>query len=142
MATIYYDTDADPRALAGKTIAVIGYGSQGHAHAQNLRDSGCEVVIGLAAGSKSWATAERDGFDVREVADAARNADVIVILVPDPRHRAVYEKIAPGSHGEVEYKFLHSEEVSRCTALTKQGKLCRNDAEHLSDFCKTHSRKT
>ena len=95
MATIYYDADADPRALADKTIAVIGYGSQGHAHAQNLRDSGCAVFIGLAAGSKSWAAAERDGFDVREVADAARNADVIVILVPDPKHRAVYEKIAP-----------------------------------------------
>ena len=53
MATIYYDTDADPRALGGKTIAVIGYGSQGHAHAQNLRDSGCQVVVGLAEGSRS-----------------------------------------------------------------------------------------
>src|SRR5256886_10454057 len=95
MATIYYDRDADPRALAGKTIAVIGYGSQGHAHAQNLRDSGCDVVVGLAAGSRSWATAERDGFDVREAAHAARNADVVVILVPDPKHRAVYEAIAP-----------------------------------------------
>jgi len=95
MATIYYESDCDPSALSGKTIAVIGYGSQGHAHAQNLRDSGHAVVIGLAEGSKSWATAERDGFDVREVADAARNADVIVILVPDPKHRAVYEKIAP-----------------------------------------------
>ncbi len=94
MATIYYDTDADPRALAGKTIAVVGYGSQGHAHAQNLRDSGCDVVIGLAAGSKSWAIAERDGFDVREVADAARKADVVVILVPDPKHRAVYDAIS------------------------------------------------
>ena len=95
MATIYYDKDADPRALAGKTIAVIGYGSQGHAHAQNLRDSGHSVVIGLAAGSKSRATAERDGFEVRAVADAARGADVIVILVPDPKHRSVYEQIAP-----------------------------------------------
>ncbi|MDP9266516.1 MAG: NAD(P)-binding domain-containing protein, partial [Chloroflexota bacterium] len=95
MATIYYDKDADPRGLAGKTIAVIGYGSQGHAHAQNLRDSGCDVVVGLAEGSRSRAVAERDGFAVREVADAARSADVIVILVPDPKHRAVYERIAP-----------------------------------------------
>src|SRR2546428_253066 len=64
MATIYYDKDVDPKALKGKTIAVIGYGSQGHAHAQNLRDSGYDVVVGLAAGSKSWAKAEKEGFTV------------------------------------------------------------------------------
>ena len=92
MATIYYDKDADPRALAGKTIAVIGYGSQGHAHAQNLRDSGCEVIVGLQAGSKSWAKAEHDGFTVREVGDAARHADVVVLLAPDQHHRAIYER--------------------------------------------------
>src|SRR5919201_1871369 len=79
MATIYYDKDADPRALRGKTIAVIGYGSQGHAHAQNLRDSGQEVIVGLQAGSKSWEKAERDGFSVRETADAARGADVLAV---------------------------------------------------------------
>ena len=95
MAKIYYDSDADPQALTGKTIAVIGYGSQGHAHAQNLRDSGCSVVIGLAAGSKSRASAERDGFTVLEVAEAAKGADIIVILAPDPTHRRVYEQIAP-----------------------------------------------
>src|SRR2546428_9121103 len=95
MATVYYDTDADPRALRGKTIAVIGYGSQGHAHAQNLRDSGCDVVVGLQAGSKSWAKAELDGFTVRETADAARGADVIALLVPDQHHREAYAKIAP-----------------------------------------------
>jgi ketol-acid reductoisomerase len=92
MATIYYDSDADPRALKGKTIAVIGYGSQGHAHAQNLRDSGFEVIVGLQAGSKSWAKAERDGFTVREAKDAACNADVIALLVPDQHHRSVYER--------------------------------------------------
>ncbi len=95
MATIYYDSDADPRALKGKTIAVIGYGSQGHAHAQNLKDSGYQVVVGLAAGSKSWEKAERDGFTVRETADAARNADVVALLVPDQQHHDAYEKIAP-----------------------------------------------
>jgi len=95
MATIYYDSDADPRALKGKTIAVIGYGSQGHAHAQNLRDSGQQVVVGLQAGSKSWAKAERDGFEVRETADAARGADLIALLVPDQNHRAAYARIAP-----------------------------------------------
>ena len=92
MATVYYDADADPRALRGKTIAVIGYGSQGHAHAQNLRDSGHDVIVGLQAGSNSWSKAEHDGFTVREVGDAARNADVIVLLVPDQHHRSVYEK--------------------------------------------------
>src|SRR5947207_6307829 len=95
MATIYYDKDADPKALRGKTIAVIGYGSQGHAHAQNLRDSGYEVIVGLAAGSKSWEKAERDGFTVRETADAARNADVVALLVPDQHHKEAFEKIAP-----------------------------------------------
>jgi ketol-acid reductoisomerase len=92
MATVYYDKDADPRALRGKTIAVIGYGSQGHAHAQNLRDSGHDVIVGLQEGSRSWAKAEHDGFAVREVADAARNADVVVLLVPDQHHRTAYER--------------------------------------------------
>src|SRR3989337_822031 len=96
MATIYYDRDADPAAITGKIVAVIGYGSQGHAHAQNLRDSGCQVVVGLAAGSKSWAKAVDDGFDVRAVADAVRGADVVALLVPDQHHRDVFEdSIAP-----------------------------------------------
>ncbi|HVR89388.1 MAG TPA: ketol-acid reductoisomerase [Candidatus Limnocylindria bacterium] len=100
MATIYYDKDADPSDIAGKTIAVIGYGSQGHAHAQNLRDSGCDVIVGLRAGSKSWAVAERDGFAVREVVDAAKSADIVVLLVHDPQHREVYERIAPSMGGK------------------------------------------
>ena len=94
MATVFYDKDVDPKALRGKTIAVIGYGSQGHAHAQNLRDSGYEVIVGLQAGSKSWAKAEQDGFTVRETADAARNADVVALLVPDQQHHDAYQKIA------------------------------------------------
>ncbi len=94
-ATIYYEKDADPKALAGKTIAIIGYGSQGHAHAQNLRDSGYEVVVGLQAGSRSWGKALTDGFDVREVVDAAKHADVVAILAPDPSHRGIWERIAP-----------------------------------------------
>jgi ketol-acid reductoisomerase len=92
MAEIKYDSDVDRRALQGATIAVIGYGSQGHAHALNLRDSGHDVVVGLAAGSKSWAKAEADGFTVREAADAACNADVVALLVPDQHHRSVYER--------------------------------------------------
>ena len=86
MATIYYDKDADPTALRGKTIAVIGYGSQGHAHAQNLKDSGYNVVVGLAKGSKSWEKAERDGFSVKETGEAALNADLVALLVPDQYH--------------------------------------------------------
>ncbi|MBM4434799.1 MAG: ketol-acid reductoisomerase [Chloroflexi bacterium] len=96
MADIRYEADVDPRALQGATIAVIGYGSQGHAHALNLRDSGHQVVVGLAAGSRSWAKAEAEGLQVREARDAARGADVIALLVPDQHHRAAYEHaIAP-----------------------------------------------
>ncbi|HKW77616.1 MAG TPA: ketol-acid reductoisomerase [Candidatus Limnocylindria bacterium] len=92
MATVYYEKDADPTALRNTVIAVLGYGSQGHAHAQNLRDSGHDVVVGLQAGSKSWAKAEQDGFTVRESKDAACNADVIALLVPDQHHRSVFER--------------------------------------------------
>jgi len=96
VATVYYEKDADPKALAGKTIAVIGYGSQGHAHAQNLRDSGNKVIVGLAAGSKSKAKAEADGFQVLEPTAAAKAADVVVILAPDPQHGAIWNEIKTG----------------------------------------------
>ena len=92
MANIYYDDDADLSRLKGKKIAVIGYGSQGHAHAQNLKDSGCDVVVGLYEGSKSWAKAEGDGLRVAKVADAARESDIIMILLPDTVQRDVYEQ--------------------------------------------------
>src|SRR5512132_2162757 len=117
MATVYYDTDADPRALQGKTIAVVGYGSQGHAHALNLRDSGHQVVVGLQAGSKSWQKAEADGFSVREVADAVRNADLVALLVPDQNHRAAWEPatrptLRPGTTLLVAHAFsVHFKEV-------------------------------
>ena len=75
-ARMYYDDDADLEALGGQTVAVIGYGSQGHAHAQNLRESGVDVVVGLAPGSKSRALAEEAGLRVADVADAVREADV------------------------------------------------------------------
>ncbi len=92
MATIYGDTHADPGVLRGKTIAVIGYGSQGQAQALNLRDSGVPVVVGLRSGSAAWTRAEVDGVEVREISDAARYADLVVLLVPDEQHRAVYER--------------------------------------------------
>ena len=90
-ARMYYDNDADPAALDGQTVAIIGYGSQGHAHALNLHESGINVVVGLADGSKSKALAEGAGLEVRTVADAVKAADVIMILVPDTSQKAVYD---------------------------------------------------
>jgi ketol-acid reductoisomerase len=90
-AKMYYDADADLAALDGQTVAVIGYGSQGHAHAQNLRDSGVRVIVGLADGSKSRSIAEAAGFEVPTVADAVRQADVIMIAVPDTLQKSVYD---------------------------------------------------
>ena len=80
MARMYYEKDCDLNKLNGKTIAIVGYGSQGHAHALNLRDSGCDVIIGLRKGGKSWPVAEADGFEVMTVPEATKRADVIMIL--------------------------------------------------------------
>jgi len=96
MARIYYDQDAPLEPLRDRTVAVIGYGSQGHAHALNLRDSGIDVVVGLYQGSGSWAKAEAEGLAVATVADAARRADVVAMLAPDHVQRGVYDRdIAP-----------------------------------------------
>jgi len=96
MAKMYYDKDADLSLLNGKTVAIIGYGSQGHAHALNLRDSGVKVVVGLPAGSKSRAKAEAEKLPVMSVAEAAKAADVVMILVPDTKQAEVYKNdIAP-----------------------------------------------
>ena len=95
-AKIYYDQDADLGLLKGKKIAIIGYGSQGHAHALNLRDSGQDVVVGLYKGSQSWSKAEKDGLKVLSVAEAAQMADVIMILLPDQSQRQVYEESIKG----------------------------------------------
>ena len=96
MTTVLYDKDADLRLLSGKTVAVLGYGSQGHAHAQNLRDSGVSVVVGLQEGSKSKARAEKDGFDVFSVREAVSRADVVIFLMPDHIQAQVYrESVAP-----------------------------------------------
>ena len=96
MAKLYYDKDADPSVLAGRTVAVIGYGSQGHAHALNLRDSGVTVVVGLRPGSASRAAAEQQGLTVLAVDEAAREGDVVMLLAPDTEQQVVYrESIAP-----------------------------------------------
>jgi ketol-acid reductoisomerase len=92
MAIMYYDKDCDPKALAGKTIAVIGYGSQGHAHALNLKDSGHKVIVGLYEGSKSWKEAESKGFKVMTAADAAKAADFIMILINDEKQAKLYKE--------------------------------------------------
>ncbi|MGQ9887379.1 MAG: ketol-acid reductoisomerase [Aggregatilineales bacterium] len=102
MATLYYDQDADLALLTGKTVAVIGYGSQGHAHALNAHDNGVHVVVGLHEGSKSWAKALADGLEVMPVADATRAADIVVILIPDTLQPVVYresvrDNLKPGS---------------------------------------------
>src|SRR5579875_2107045 len=95
-ATIYYAADADPVLIAGRTVAVVGYGSQGHAHALNLRDSGIDVRVGLRPGSSSRAKAESVGLPVTTVEQAAAESDVVVLLAPDPDHATVFEaSIAP-----------------------------------------------
>ena len=89
---IYYQEDCNLSILEGKTIAVIGYGSQGHAHALNAKESGCNVIIGLYEGSKSWAKAEAQGFKVYTAAEAAKKADIIMILINDEKQAAMYKK--------------------------------------------------
>ncbi|MDD5796196.1 MAG: NAD(P)-dependent oxidoreductase, partial [Oscillospiraceae bacterium] len=91
-AKIFYQSDCNLSLLDGKTIAIIGYGSQGHAHALNLKDSGCDVIIGLYEGSKSWKKAEDQGFKVYTAAEAAKKADIIMILINDEKQAAMYKK--------------------------------------------------
>ncbi len=96
MSKMYYNKDAELKFLEGKKVAIIGYGSQGHAHALNLKESGIEVVVGLYEGSKSWAKAEANGLEVKSVAEASKSADVIMILAPDTKQKKLYEEsIAP-----------------------------------------------
>ncbi len=91
-AKIYYQKDCDLNLLKGKTVAIIGYGSQGHAHALNLKDSGVNVIVGLYEGSKSWAKAEKQGMKVYTAAEAAKQADIIMILINDEKQAAMYKK--------------------------------------------------
>jgi len=108
MSKMYYDKDCDASLLKGKTVAVIGYGSQGHAHAQNLRDSGVSVVVGLYDGSKSAEAAGRDGFTVLNTAEAVRKADIAMMLVNDEKMKAIYEdSVAPNLSGGMTLCFAH-----------------------------------
>jgi len=108
MAKMFYESDCNLDLLSGKTVAVIGYGSQGHAHARNLKDSGVNVVVGLYEGSKSWEVAEKDGLKVAVAAEAAKEADIIMILLPDERQADVYKKdIAPNLEAGNSLVFAH-----------------------------------
>ncbi len=108
MSKIYYQEDCNLSLLDGKTIAVIGYGSQGHAHALNAKESGCNVIIGLYEGSKSWARAEAQGFEVYTAAEAAKKADIIMVLINDEKQAQMYnESIAPNLEAGNMLMFAH-----------------------------------
>ncbi|GHU34029.1 ketol-acid reductoisomerase (NADP(+)) [Clostridia bacterium] len=108
MATLYYEKDCDKSALKGKTIAVIGYGSQGRAHALNLKDSGYNVIIGLYEGSKSKETAKNDGLTAYNTDEAVKKADIVMILVNDEKQAALYERdIAPNLRSGMTLAFAH-----------------------------------
>ncbi len=108
MATIYYEKDADPSAIEGQKIAILGFGSQGHAHAENLKDSGHDVRVGLREGSKSWAKAEEAGLRVLPTAQAVAEADVVMMLLPDTSQAAVYASdVAPNLKAGDMLMFAH-----------------------------------
>ena len=108
MSKIYYQQDCDIQKLDGKKVAIIGYGSQGHAHALNLKDSGVDVVVGLYEGSKSAAKAKAQGLEVYSVAEATKMSDIIMILIPDEKQKAVYEsEIAPNLSEGQTLAFAH-----------------------------------
>ena len=105
---VYYDKDADLSLIKGKTVAIIGYGSQGHAHAQNLNDSGVKVTVGLRKGGASWPKVEKAGLKVAEVGDAVREADVVMILLPDEQIGAVYKNdVEPNIRKGASLAFAH-----------------------------------
>ncbi|MGE5626980.1 MAG: ketol-acid reductoisomerase [Solirubrobacterales bacterium] len=108
MAKLYYDNDADLKLFQGKKVAVIGYGSQGHAHALNMKDNGVDVVVGLYEGSKSWKRAEAAGLEVDEVSSAVSKSDFVMVLIPDEKQAKLYkEKIEPNLTPEKSLIFAH-----------------------------------
>jgi len=118
MVKLYYDSDADLNDFDGKTIAILGYGSQGHAHALNLKESGTDVVVGLLKTSSSWKKAESAGLKVYETAEAVKNAEIIMVLLPDQLHVDVYENdilpnLSPGKALGFAHGFnIHFEEIT------------------------------
>ena len=105
---VYYDKDADLSLVKGKNVTIIGYGSQGHAHAQNLNDSGVKVTVGVRKGGPSWAKAEKAGLKVADVADAVRQADVVMMLLPDEQIATVYKNdVEPNIKQGASLAFAH-----------------------------------
>jgi ketol-acid reductoisomerase len=116
MANIYYDKDADPSLIRAKKVAIVGYGSQGHAHSLNLHDNGVEVRVGLRPGSKSWAKAQNAGLEVQSVADAADWADTIMLLAPDTSQAAIYnQSVAPHLKAGKTLMFAHGFNIRYAT---------------------------
>ena len=120
--TVFYDKDCDLSIIRSKKVAMIGFGSQGHAHAENLRDSGVQVVVGLRKGGSSWAKAEAKGFEVKTVAEATKVADVIMILLPDEMQGEVFaEEIKPNlTEGKV-IAFGHGFNIHYGQIITPKG---------------------
>jgi len=122
MANIYYDDDANLQLLSGKKIAVLGYGSQGHAHALNAKESGLDVVVGLREGSASWSEAEQAGLRVATVAEAAAEGDVVMVLLPDEVQGRIYrEEIAPGLQAGDTLAFAHGFNVQFHQVVPPEG---------------------
>lgn len=122
MANMFYEKDCNPNLLNGKTVAVIGYGSQGHAHALNLRDSGVNVVVGLRPSGKSWAIAEKDGFQVLPIAEAAKVGDIVMILINDEIMAEVYaNEIAPNLSSGNAVAFAHGFNIRYGQILPAKG---------------------
>ena len=116
-ATIWYEKDADLSVFDGKKVAILGYGSQGHAHALNLRDSGVDVVVGLRPTSKSVEYAKEQGLEVKSVADAVAEADVVMILLPDQYQAAVYKKdVEPNLKPGAALAFAHGSTSTMATS--------------------------
>ncbi|MFN9709272.1 MAG: NAD(P)-dependent oxidoreductase, partial [Burkholderiales bacterium] len=105
---VYYDKDSDLSLIKGKNVTILGYGSQGHAHAQNLNDSGVKVTVGLRRGGASWAKAEKAGLRVAEIPEAVKSADVVMILLPDEQIAAVYNNdVEPNIKQGASLAFAH-----------------------------------
>ena len=118
---VYYDKDADLSLIQNRTVAVVGYGSQGHAHANNLNDSGVKVVVGLREGSDSWAKAQRAGLTVSSVARAVAQADFVMLLAPDEKHAAIYrDEIEPNIRQGAVLAFGHGLNITKAPSRRRE----------------------